>query len=109
MYNLIINAGAFLINPLKVGIKNVNIYKSPQWTNCVIQQNNRFYKNIYAEDLLPSIPYSIEIEKIQGLPSLKYDHMIIYQQEWWFEYQLVFMLTNYDVREGCKYFEYSVR
>ena len=109
MDKLVIHAGAFLKNNLKMGIKNVNIYKSPQWTTCVIQQNNKFYKNIYANDLLPGIPYPIEIEKHQGLPSLLCDHMIIYQQERWFEYQVVFTLTNNEAGEGDKYFEYSVK
>jgi hypothetical protein len=94
---------------INVGIKNVNIYKSPQWTTCVIQQNNRVYKHIYAETLLPGVPYPIAIEKHQGLPSLLCDHMIIHQQERWFEYQLVFTLTNYEAGERATFFEYRVK
>jgi hypothetical protein len=110
MNKVVIHAGAFIKNNLKVGIKNVNIYKSPQWTTCIIQQNNKFYKNIYAEDLLPVVPYPVEIEKHQGLSSLLFDHMIIYQQERWFEYQLVFTLSENSKNEELKPFtEYIIR
>jgi len=108
MDNFIIHAGIFK-NDTKVGIKNVNIYKSPQWTTCFIKQNNTVYKCINVDDLLPDAPYPIELEKYQGLSSLLYNNMIIYQQKWWFEYQLEFLLSEAWTGVGEKFAEYTVR
>lgn len=106
MERLVINAGAFKAEK-KLSIKNVTIYKSSDWTSCIIKQNNRVYKHIYAEELIASVPYAIEIEKFQGLPSLIFNHMIIYQQDCWFDYQLEFILPKPLTDEGEKFFEYN--
>lgn len=106
METLVINAGAFQVDG-KLSIKNMTIYKTSDWTSCIIKQNNRVYKNIYAEDLIASVPYAIEIEKFQGLPSLLFNHMIIYQHDCWFDYQLEFILSKPLTNEGEKFFEYN--
>ena len=106
MNNLVIYAGAFK-NGSTIGVKNVTIYKSPQWTSCVILKNNIALKCINRETLSPDIPYQIEVEKYQGLPSLLCDNMIIYQQERWFEYKLDFSLNEEGF--GEKFFEYNVK
>jgi len=108
MDNYVIHAGIFK-NDTKVGIRNVNIYKSPQWTTCFIKQNNTVYKCVNVDDLLPGVPYPIELDKYQGLPSLLCDNMIIYQQKWWFEYQLEFLLSEDVTGVGEKFVEYTVR
>ena len=109
MNKLVIRAGTFK-NDSKVGIKNLNIYKSPDWLYCLIIKNNVIYKRINVEQLLPDVPYPIEIKKYFNLPSLLCDNMIIFQQERWFEYYIEFTLSDASKNEETPPFiEYSVR
>jgi len=109
MNTLVIYAGA-LKNGSKIEIKNVTIFKSPDWITGVIKKNNIIYKRINVEELLPGVPYTVEIKKYFNLPSLLCNHMIIHQQERWFEYQLEFTLSEGLKHEESKPFvEYSVR
>lgn len=109
MNTLVIHAGAFK-NGSKIEMKNVTIFKSPEWTTSFIKKNNVIHKRINAEDLLPGVPYPIEIKKFFNLPSLLCNNMIIYQQERWFEYQIEFILSENSKNEELKPFvEYTIR
>lgn len=109
MNTLVIHAGAFK-NGSKIEIKNVTIFKSPDWATGFIKKDNVIHKRINAEELLPGVPYTIEIKKYFNLPSLLCNHMIIHQQESWFEYQIELTLSETLKNEELTPFvEYSVR
>jgi len=102
MSSFFLTAGAFITehsinnNNSTIGIKNVNLFKSPKWTTCIIKIHKVAYKCICADDLHATLPYPIEISKYNNKASLLCDNMIIYQQGKWFEYQLEFTMSEKD-------------
>ena len=93
-----LTAGALIKEPNNnnhtIDIKNVNLYKSPRWTTCLIKIYNVAFKYINACDLQPGVPYPIELGKYNNRPSLLCNNMIIYQQTKWFEYKLEFTMNE---------------
>ena len=90
---LTVNGGVFK-HTNQYAIKNIVLYKSSQWTSCRVKIKKIQYKVILAEDLLNEKPYLIELTKVNNIPSLSCDDMIIYQQASWFDFELEFTMAS---------------
>ena len=97
MSSFLLTAGAFIAEASKIGIKNVHILKSSQWTTCLIKIHKITYKCIYADELRPGVPYTIELDKFNNRPSLVCNNTIIYQQAKWFDYQIEFIMREKEL------------
>lgn len=86
--------GFFKTNTGQYIIKNIKLYKSPQWTSGVVKIHSTVYKHIEPADLSDEKPYYIEMSSVNNQPSLQCDDMIIYQQAMWFEFTLELTLVT---------------
>ena len=86
--------GFFKTNTDQYMIKNIKLYKSPQWTSGVVKIHSTVYKHIEPADLSDEKPYYIEISRFNNQQSLQCDDMIIYQQAKLFEFTLELTLAE---------------
>ena len=92
--SFIINAGTVQLNNKTYVNKNIIIYKSLLWLYCNIKIHNVLYKRIYPEELVNDAPYSISMDKFNGMPSLLCNNAIIYQRDAWFPFSIEFILAK---------------
>jgi hypothetical protein len=105
----IINAGTFQLNNKIYMNKNINIYKSPVWLYCNVKIHNVLYKRIYPEELVNEMPYSIEMDKCNDMPSLLFNNAIIYQRDAWFAFSVEFILTEPLSSLENTFYDYNIK
>jgi hypothetical protein len=76
-------------------IKNIKLYKSDGWNQCLVKVKSAVIKCIFMDEIKGERPYYIEMYRTSDLVTLFCDGMIVYQSSGWFNYSLEFIHTEF--------------
>ena len=82
-----------------MSIKNIKLYKSDSWNQCLIKINSAVIKCIFIDEIKRERSYNIEMYKSYDMVTLLCDGMIVYESKGWFGYTLEFINTHGDIYE----------